>query len=274
MKNSASNWYRTATLAALCWASDAAVAGMAPAELQRQLAKGTGITVIDVRSTVVFQKGHIPGAINIPGALIAEKQLPPLGKVVVYDEGLGQTTATAASTELNKMKGITSEVLERGFAGWEALQGATTREPGLQREELHLITYDQLQKANASELVLVDLRKPRAQLPQSAQTQGTPPPAPLTDLQKAFPNVPITKSPFELPRTRQSETESGNGGPVLVLIDDGGSDNTAQEMARTLKANGNTRVVILAGGEDILSRGGKPGLQRVGTTIPVTAPKK
>jgi rhodanese-related sulfurtransferase len=38
-------------------------------------------------------------------------------------------------------------------------------------------------------------------------------------------------------------------------------------MARTLRANGLKRVVILAGGEAALAREGKPGLQRLGTTL-------
>lgn len=274
MKTLAFSSLRAAMVSAVWWISGLGVAAMTPAELQRKLADGTKITVIDIRSTAIFQKGHISGAINVPAALIPVKELPSLGRVVVCDEGLGQTTAESAVVELNKKKGIMAEVLEGGFAGWEGLQGTTTREPGLQREELNLITYDQLKKANPTELVLVDLRKPRAQVPQNDQSASPLPTPPLTDLQKEFPRVPITRSPFDLPQARQSETERGKGGPVLVLIDDGGPDNSAQEMARTLKANGAKRVVILAGGEEILSRGGKPGLQRTGAVIARPAQKK
>jgi len=274
MKKFAFSPLRAAMISALWWISCPGAAAMSPAELQRQLAGGTRITVIDIRSTAIFQKGHIPGAINVPSALIPEKELPPLGKVVVCDEGLGQTTAESAVAVLNLKKGIAAEVLEGGFAGWEALQGTTTREPGLQKEELNLITFDQLKKTNPAELVLVDLRKPRSRVRPSGQNADAPAPPPLTDLQKEFPQVPITRSPFDVPQARQGETERGKGGPVLVLIDDGGPDNSAQEMARTLKANGIKRVVILAGGEEILSRGGRPGLQRTGTAIGVQEQKK
>ena len=247
-------------LASLCCAN---VAAMTPAELKKDLADGVKITVIDVRNTATFQKGHIPGAVNIPASLIPQKMLPPLGKVVVCDEGLGQTLAATAAAELNKKKGINAEALEGGFAGWEAYQGASTRESGLQHEELNLITYDQLKKAGPTDLVLVDLRKPRAQ---ARQADGAAAPPPLTDLGKEFPQTPVTRLPFDLPQLRQSES---NGGvkPLLVLIDDGGADNSALEMARVLKANGVRRVVILAGGEEILSRGGKPGLQRRGVVV-------
>jgi hypothetical protein len=85
-------------------------------------------------------------------------------------------------------------------------------------------------------------------------------------LQKEFPQVRVTKAPFDLPQTQQSGSRRGVES-LLVLIDNGGGDSAAQEMARTLKANGKKRVVILAGGEEILARGGKPGLQRKGVVV-------
>jgi hypothetical protein len=55
---------------------------------------------------------------------------------------------------------------------------------------------------------------------------------------------------------------------LLVLIDSG--DGKADEMARALKANGNKRFVILAGGEEMLARKGKAGLQRSGSVVTVS----
>ena len=51
--------------------------------------------------------------------------------------------------------------------------------------------------------------------------------------------------------------------PLLVLIDNG--DGTAEVMARRLKASGDSRYAILAGGELVLSRNGQSGLQRSGS---------
>src|SRR4051812_18035890 len=79
---------------------------MTVAELRLHLEKGDKITLVDVRATEIFQKAHIAGAINVPSWLMAEKTLPPVGEVVVYDEGLGQETAQAAAAELNKKRGI------------------------------------------------------------------------------------------------------------------------------------------------------------------------
>src|SRR6476660_8163071 len=77
--------------------------------LRRKLAAQGKITVIDIRSTALFQRGHVPGAINVPAALVPHKTLPPLGSVVVCAEGLGRDSATAAVAALNQMPGITAE---------------------------------------------------------------------------------------------------------------------------------------------------------------------
>ena len=235
---------------------------ISPAELQQSLERGEALTVIDIRSTVLFQKGHIPGAINVPAALVPEKKLPRLGRVIVCDDGLGRETAGQAVAELNRKPGIRAESLEGGFAAWESLTRATTRAGGLAPEELNLITYDQLARANFNDLVLVDLRRPRPQVRQGAEETAIAPP--LTDLRKEYPQARITQSPFDLPQSPQS-AQGASVAPLLVLIDDG--DGAARETARTLKANGITRFVILAGGEEILSRHGQPGLQRAGASL-------
>ncbi len=232
--------------------------------LAAQLAAGEKVTVVDVRSTDHFKAGRIPGAINIPAALCPDKRLPPLGRVVVYDGGLGETNATFAAAVLSRKPGITAEVLEGGFAVWEATQRETTALPGLKQEKLPFITYADLKASRATDLVLVDLRSPDVEgpMPKSAKE-----PTPLTDLQGEFPNARLTRDPFATGRTGRS---SRTPPPLLVLIDR--NDGRAQATARTLRLNGITRFVILAGGEDILARHGQPGLQRSGTTVTVPGP--
>ena len=70
-----------------------AALAISPAEVQRKLSAGEKLTLIDVRPTALFKQGHIPNAINLPAAVVPHKQLPALGRVVVYDEGLGPDTA-------------------------------------------------------------------------------------------------------------------------------------------------------------------------------------
>lgn len=238
-----------------------------PAEIQRRLQAGEKLTFIDVRSTDFFQKGHIPGALNVPASLIGDKRLPKLGKVVLYDEGLGGSQAESVLPLINQKPGIQAEVLDGGLAGWTGAQGATTTAFGIAKEEIAMITYQKLKAASPDDLVLVDLRT--APTTSSPGRKSGEPAAPLTDLRAEFPGAPVTKSAFSVPSTRKSGTPGAGGTPLLVLVDNG--DGTAEQTARALKANGVTRFVILAGGEQTLARQGQPGLQRLGQTVEAPA---
>ena len=117
---------------------------MTAANLQQQLAGGAKVVLIDVRIPTSFAQGHLPGAINIPASLCSQKRLPPLGRVVVYDDGLGRQgsgSLQAAAGALAQKPGITVDILEGGFAAWEAAHGLTTRGRGIHHETLNYITY-------------------------------------------------------------------------------------------------------------------------------------
>jgi rhodanese-related sulfurtransferase len=249
--------FRLSAWGAVVRAVSLAAAAMTVSDLQTQLASSSKITVVDVRSPALFAQGHIPGAINIPAELCEQKNLPPLGRVVVCGEGLGRDTVVtvdAAAAALAKKPGITAEVLEGGFSAWESAHGMTTRPGGKRAETFNYITYAQLKAAKAGDVILLDLRKPAA-APPSLAAAAISPGQPLTDLGREFPGLSQTKS---LPETRVS-AKSGVA-PLVVLIDS--ADGTAEALARALKGGGDKRYAILAGGELILARHGQAGLQR------------
>ncbi|MBL9167079.1 MAG: rhodanese-like domain-containing protein [Verrucomicrobiales bacterium] len=240
-----------------------------PAEVQRRMQAGEKVMFIDVRSTDFFQKGHVPGAMNVPVGLLAEKRLPKLGRVVLYDDGLGGGQAETALPLLNAKPGIQAEILEGGFAGWTESGGATTAAFGISKEEIPMITYQKLKAVSPDDVVLVDLRTVTPAPAAGPAAKSTVAAPALTDLRSEFPGMPVTKSPFALATTRKSGTPGAGGSPLLVLVDNG--DGKAEETARALRANGATRFVILAGGERTLSRQGQPGLQRLGQTVEAPA---
>lgn len=246
-----------------------AALAISPAQVQQLLDSGGKITFVDVRLNRLFQTGHIPGALNLPAQLVPEKQLPPLGRVVVYDGGLGDDAAPAAAAALNQKAGITAEVLDGGYAAWQMAQAQTTQSGGLKPEEIPLITYAQLAKAQSADTVLVDLRQPAAAAANtaSAKLATTPAATTLTDLSAEFPQARIVQSPFAVVSPQAKAVAASTPPPLLVLIDIG--DGRARQMARTLKANGITRFAVLAGGEQILSVHGQAGLQRIGSSITV-----
>jgi rhodanese-related sulfurtransferase len=210
--------------------------------LQKQLAAGAKITVVDIRSPSAYAREHIPGAINIPAAVCPLKNLPPLGQVIIYDDGLGSDNTQAAAAALTAKPGIRVEILDGGFASWENSRAATTRGPGFKRESLNYISYARLKAAQPQSIVLYDMRKSVA---------GSS--AVLTDLNTEFPGTKRARS-----MTEAAQNAAG-ASSLIVLIDSG--DGTAEQQARLLRAGGTHNYVILAGGELILSRHGKAGLQ-------------
>jgi rhodanese-related sulfurtransferase len=254
---------RWASLGVLGWALTLAAAGMTVADLQKQLAGGAKITVIDVRSPELYSQAHIPGAINIPASLCPLKKLPPLGKVVVYGDGLGREAVSMvddAAAALGRKPGITADVLQGGFATWESAQGLTTRAAGMKSETFNYITYAEVKAANAGEVVLVDLRKPPGTAHPLLAAGTNAPSQPLTDLSQEFPGLHLANS------VREASALAGSGVPALMILIDS-ADGTAQQAARSLKAGGARRYAILAGGELILARHGQPGLQRAGARV-------
>ena len=128
-----------------------------------------------------------------------------------------------------------------------------------------MITYARLQQVQGADVVLVDLRPPPPVVAKAAVGSAAPPP--LTDLQAEFPQARIVHSPFAAAPMQSKAVAAAAPPPLLVLVDNG--DGQAQAMARTLKANGVTRFVILAGGEQILAVHGQAGLQRIGSSVNV-----
>lgn len=242
--------------------SAATASAISPADVTKLLDAGEKITFVDVRLNVLFQKGHIPGAINVPAQLVPEKQLPPLGHVVVYDDGRGEQAALVAAAALNQKNGISAEVLDGGYAAWEMAQAGTTKSRGLAPEEMPLITYAQLKNTKSADVVLVDMRQAKSVAHVAGNISAAPA---LTDLQTEFPGAKVVHSPFESSPLHASAVASAP--PLLVLIDNG--DGSARNMARVLKANGNTRFAILAGGEQILAVHGQAGLQRIGSSLTI-----
>jgi len=258
----------------LCWFGFglADASAVTPAEVKKLIGQGEKITLVDVRANALYKSAHIPGAINIPSSLLGMKEMPAVGHVVVYDDGLGKSTqARDAAEALNKQQGISAEVLEGGFAGWETVDSATTKARGLHEEDMPSISYDQLKKMDPKGAILVDLRHNRPSAKNSAANNPGVEIEPLTDLATEFPGMSVTRNAFTATKTsRTSSTTQSSVSDLLILID--ADDISARETARALRANGQRRFVILAGGESILARHGQKGLQRSSSTLSFKKP--
>ena len=223
---------------------------------QARLAAGN-VTLIDIRSNTMFRKEHIPGAINIPAGLCAARHIPPLGEVIVYGDGLDTAETERAAAALGSKPGLTVEILDGGYPAWRDINGLTTRPSGITPEEINYITYQKLKEIsnNNKRLVFMDLR---LQSKGAAKSERAP-----VDLAAEFPGIPLRSSPFHGGLEAKGLVPadiSADSGAMYILIDSG--DGRAEKTARELKAAGITSFAILAGGDEIVARQGRPGREK------------
>ncbi len=217
---------------------------LSPSELQQQIDSDQKITIIDIRPNAVYRKNHIQNAINIPASIVDRKNLPPLGRVVVYGEGIDIALLEQAVASLNAKPGIQAEALEGGFSAWSAKNKTIQRETGITSNQVRNLTYQELGKMadRHDVLLLVDLRMGTEQ----------------ETLAEHFPNLRVY-DPIDITREDVSKVEVSSyilqtipkdNREVLILIDDG--NGFSEKVADKLHAAGTKRVAILAGGEQAL----------------------
>ena len=225
-----------------------------PESFKEMMDQGDKVTIIDVRETGIYSQGHIPGAINIPSSIIAMKRLPSIGDVIVYGDGIRTDLTLAAVDELNTRTGIQAEMLEGGFAAWEALNLSTTHKAGLGRMRVQYLTYRNLKKAAAhnSDIVLVDLRSKTFSDKTSADVYIDSTIASPKDRKRG-----AAGKQWDIASSILKGKKGSHHRYHYVIIDNG--DGEGQEVASRLFAAGIKRVAILTGGEQILRREGQPG---------------
>ncbi len=221
-------------------------------ELHDAMIQGNALTIIDIRSNREFVQGHIPGAINIPSHLCLHKQLPSLGSVVVYGDGIDTAQTRDAMEALNRIQGIHADMLEGGFPMWEGMGFPSTRASGASREQYRFVSYQQLHKMveQNPDVVLIDLRASAKGGAGKGEEQSV-------DLIDEFPGVSVIDSPFIGGIRAKGPAGKGSASPLYVLIDRG--DGKVEKVARKMRAAGIGSFVILAGGESIIARKGRSG---------------
>jgi rhodanese-related sulfurtransferase len=91
---------------------------MSPDELRRRIMEGTDLHVIDVRSRENYDRGHIPGAVNLPQDRWTTNSGLARGKVnVFYGDSSTSLLAAEAAAYFAKRKFPVMELLG-GFEAW------------------------------------------------------------------------------------------------------------------------------------------------------------
>jgi len=93
---------------------------MAPEELRRRITEGADVHVIDVRSREEYDRGHIPGAVNLPRDRWTTNSGLARGKVnVLYGDSAASLLAAEAAAYFAKRRFPVVELLG-GYEGWVA----------------------------------------------------------------------------------------------------------------------------------------------------------
>jgi rhodanese-related sulfurtransferase/DNA-binding transcriptional ArsR family regulator len=100
-----------------------------PEELRRRLDAGD-VTLIDVRPGDEFAAGHIPGALSLPVAELAERlrELPRRKEIVAYCRGAYCVLAVTA-VELLRQRGYRARRLTDSIPAWRARGYPVARDP-------------------------------------------------------------------------------------------------------------------------------------------------
>lgn len=109
---------------------------MSLVELQRVMAADEQLTLIDVRPKREYDSGHVPGALNVPLAELAERmaELPKDTPIVAYCRGPYCVMAASAVHQLRDA-GFPAARLEIGYPDWLTASG-TSPGPAKERSTL------------------------------------------------------------------------------------------------------------------------------------------
>ena len=90
-----------------------------PHEVNRRIAHGDNLAIIDVREPEDFETGHVPGAVNLSQARWQSLEgLRKGGVNVVYGDSIASSVASHAALEFAS-KGYLVLELDGGFEAWK-----------------------------------------------------------------------------------------------------------------------------------------------------------
>lgn len=89
-------------------------------DLKVSVEAGESVLIVDTRSPAAYEKGHIPGAVNIPHRTMSPESTAVLNKsalVVTYCDGIGCNASTKGALAMSKL-GFKVKELMGGLDWW------------------------------------------------------------------------------------------------------------------------------------------------------------
>lgn len=231
-------------------------------QLRALLAKpGHHPVLIDIRPTASFQKGSLPGAINIPGQVLLEKKMSFSRGCILISDGIADKVDPVQLAEKLRAQGVSSvDYLKGGVAAWSELKDAptTTGKGSSIGRTTRMVTYQDLVRKNG-DVCVIDLRT--AQEREVSEGHQCPV-AGFCGLRK-FAYCANLKE-FHHRNRRFSREDRAGDMPLIILIPS--ATNDAEPVLNSLLLEGYRRSAILIGGAEVIETEGRRGLKRSGAS--------
>lgn len=148
------------------WAAKGMLTAVSGAFIKKQLDEKAALTVIDARPARVFDKGAIPGAINVPDSAF-DKNLDKLpadkkAAIVVYCGGLECVLSNNVADKLIKLGYSNVKTYPEGYPEWSKVYASAPAkvavEAGKEKGSISLASFERILKENPAGMMIVDVR--------------------------------------------------------------------------------------------------------------------
>jgi rhodanese-related sulfurtransferase len=212
------------------WIKDGNLHAISVAFLKKQLDEKAPLTLIDSRPKErKYDKGHIPGAINIPDSQFDKlaAQLLPADKAAAlyfYCDGLACKLSNDSAMKAIKLGYTNVKVVPDGYPGWEKAYGtgatganagatAPAIQGGKEAGTITVASFEQIYRDAPGTVHLIDARDPQEFATGSFKGATN---MPINSLEKNIDNLPTDK-------------------PLIFFCGAGGRSGEAHDMAKLYK---------------------------------------
>lgn len=211
------------------WVKSGGLVAVSPAFIKKQMDDKAAFTLVDSRPKArKYDKGHIPGAINIPDMNFDKMtdQLPAdkNALLIFYCDGLHCALSNQSAEKATKLGYTNVKVMPEGYPGWVKAYGegvvvgaapaAPAIEPGKEKGSISVASFEKIFKEAPDSIMLVDVREPREV---------------ATGTFKGAVNIPIGQLEKQIDKLPANK-------PIVFFCGAGGRSGEAYDMVKMLKS--------------------------------------
>jgi rhodanese-related sulfurtransferase len=209
------------------WLKDGNLHGVSVAYIKKQLDEKAPLTLVDSRPKErKYDKGHIPGAINLPDSQFDKlaAQLLPSDKAAAlyfYCDGLACKLSNDSAMKAIKLGYTNVKVVPDGYPGWEKAYGAgptagssvvaaPSIQAGKESGTIAVASFEQIYRESPGTVHLIDVRDPQEFITGTFKGATN---VPINNLEKSLDKLPTDK-------------------PIIFFCGAGGRSGEAHDMVK------------------------------------------